>query len=186
NLLTPFTHPCIADVKIGTRLYGDEADEDKRKRMEEQARTTTSFDTGMRICGMKIHDPLTGEDLVHDKTFGRSLTPTTLHLGFLEFFQIPSTKQLIPRTTITQIRDRITRLCDILKTHECRLYASSVLLIYEGGVDSTRVDVRLIDFAHAQLEDGAGVDEGAIFGLNNMIGILDGLVDEREGTKGLN
>ena len=56
NLLKNYSKPSIIDIKIGTRLWSEDASADKRARMEEQARVTTSFETGLRICGMKVCD----------------------------------------------------------------------------------------------------------------------------------
>ncbi|KAJ3197263.1 hypothetical protein HK101_005035 [Irineochytrium annulatum] len=53
DLLRGFMYPCVIDVKIGSRLYGDDADEAKKARMEHQSRTTTSGSNAIRICGMK-------------------------------------------------------------------------------------------------------------------------------------
>ncbi|KAJ3244772.1 hypothetical protein HK104_008009, partial [Borealophlyctis nickersoniae] len=105
NLLAGFTSPSVADVKIGTRLYGSEATDAKRARMEEQARITTSGECGLRICGMKIHDPLTNTITTHTKPYGRSLTPSTLPSGFRTFFTVPSTNTLVNPRVISAIRD---------------------------------------------------------------------------------
>lgn len=54
NILIDMNRPCLLDVKLGTILYDAEASEEKRKKMERQAGTTTSGSTGVRICGMKV------------------------------------------------------------------------------------------------------------------------------------
>jgi hypothetical protein len=54
NVLHEFTQPCVMDVKVGTRVHGEDASPEKAARMEEQARITTSLKTGLRICGMKV------------------------------------------------------------------------------------------------------------------------------------
>ena len=60
-----------------------------------------------------------------------------------------------------------------------RMYSSSILIVYEGGLDSQDVDgdakcdVRMIDFAHSSWrEDEEGPDEGYLFGLSTVIDIL--------------
>jgi hypothetical protein len=42
------------DVKIGRRLYDDDATIEKRQKMEQQTLMTTSGSVGLRICGLKV------------------------------------------------------------------------------------------------------------------------------------
>jgi inositol-polyphosphate multikinase len=46
--------PNILDIKLGTRLYDDEASEEKRARMIKKAEETTSFETGVRLTGFQV------------------------------------------------------------------------------------------------------------------------------------
>ena len=69
---------------------------------------------------------------------------------------------------ITEIRDWFA------KQTTYKLFATSILLIYEGsqapGVDSTLVDVRLVDFAHAYFSfevDDLGAN--CLYGANRVI-----------------
>jgi 1D-myo-inositol-tetrakisphosphate 5-kinase/inositol-polyphosphate multikinase len=55
NLAHPFLRPNILDAKLGTVLYDDvDASPEKRKRMIETARKTTSFETGLRLTGFQV------------------------------------------------------------------------------------------------------------------------------------
>lgn len=55
---------------------------------------------------------------------------------------------------------------------------------YEGDSDDDEVDeappyvVKLIDFAHAKLVPGQGPDEGVLFGLDTVISLLLGRIEE--------
>ena len=44
----------MLDVKIGTVLYAEDATPEKKKRMEEQAKTTTTWETGIRLTGCQV------------------------------------------------------------------------------------------------------------------------------------
>jgi len=55
NLLREYKYPSIIDIKLGTQLYGNDADDQKKKKMMKQAEITTSGKTGLRICGMKVN-----------------------------------------------------------------------------------------------------------------------------------
>ena len=54
-----------------------------------------------------------------------------------------------------------------------KLFASSILLIYEGyqgpGVDGSRVDVRLVDFAHTTLATEAECDPNCLFAAEQVL-----------------
>jgi len=54
DLTKSFRKPCIMDVKIGTRAYGDEATEAKMLSQTWKANNTTSSSVGLRICGIQV------------------------------------------------------------------------------------------------------------------------------------
>lgn len=55
NLAYAYTHPNIMDVKLGTVLYAPDATDEKRRRMERQARETTTYETGIRLTGCQVN-----------------------------------------------------------------------------------------------------------------------------------
>lgn len=46
--------PCIMDMKIGRRLYDDDATPEKTERMIKKSATSTSGSVGFRISGMRV------------------------------------------------------------------------------------------------------------------------------------
>jgi hypothetical protein len=54
DLSHPYTHPCILDIKLGTKLYDRDASEAKKLRMEKKAKECSSWDTGMRMTGFQV------------------------------------------------------------------------------------------------------------------------------------
>jgi 1D-myo-inositol-tetrakisphosphate 5-kinase/inositol-polyphosphate multikinase len=46
--------PNILDIKLGTKLYDDDASEEKKARMIQAAAATTSFTTGVRLTGFQV------------------------------------------------------------------------------------------------------------------------------------
>jgi 1D-myo-inositol-tetrakisphosphate 5-kinase/inositol-polyphosphate multikinase len=54
NLSHKFSKPNILDIKLGTVLYDDAANEDKVQRMLKTARETTSLETGVRLTGFQV------------------------------------------------------------------------------------------------------------------------------------
>jgi len=71
NLSFGFLKPNILDVKLGTVLYDDTAPPDKVARMEQAARNTTSFETGVRLTGFQV-SPLFCSILIRNATRTRS------------------------------------------------------------------------------------------------------------------
>jgi 1D-myo-inositol-tetrakisphosphate 5-kinase/inositol-polyphosphate multikinase len=47
--------PCILDMKIGRRLYDDDATPEKTDRMKLKSENSTSGSVGFRISGMRVH-----------------------------------------------------------------------------------------------------------------------------------
>lgn len=58
NLLLPFKNPNVMDLKFGTRLYDEGVTEAKKERMIYNATSTTSFKTGLKICGVHVNNSL--------------------------------------------------------------------------------------------------------------------------------
>ncbi|KAJ1561401.1 hypothetical protein HK405_004025 [Cladochytrium tenue] len=122
----------VMDVKLGTRLYGVDASPEKRARMEEQARCTTSGETGLRICGMRIYDPATGSHEHLDRLYGRGLTAATLGTGISSFFARERTRSPAAAACLAAAaRAKVEALRDALQVFpSCRLYGASVLLAF--------------------------------------------------------
>ena len=67
-----------------------------------------------------------------------------------------------------------------------RFFTSSLLVIYDGLDDqSTEIDVRVIDFAHATYRNMSGEttvytgpDDGFVFGLKSLIELIEELSKE--------
>ena len=57
NITAGFTHPNIMDVKLGARLWADDAPVLKRRKLDDVSKETTSGTLGFRIAGMKIWIP---------------------------------------------------------------------------------------------------------------------------------
>lgn len=189
NLTSKFKFPCVLDVKVGTRLYDDNADAKKRERCNAKAASTTTMALGVRICGMQVYNPKSGKYLCQDKYHGRSLTPKTISEALRQYFELNSGNPLVSsrsRDIIFGFVERIQKLQQVVTNQKgMRFYSSSLLLMYDGDPsnDSPNIDIRMIDFAHttfssknSPLTENERPDEGYLFGLKNLETRLSALV----------
>lgn len=141
NVTYGFVQPNILDVKLGRRLWADDAPLAKRQRLERVADETTSSSMGFRIAGMKTwqgpnpapqYDAQRGY-LKHDKAYGRSFTSETVHQGFREYFRLDrSTAPNRTRKIIKRFISDLRGLIEVLEAEESRMYSASLLFVYEG------------------------------------------------------
>lgn len=161
----------VLDVKLGARLWADDAPQAKRERMEDEANSTTSKALGIRIAGMRIYagedsaqpqetdvenrlidqepsgqaDPNKGGYRIYDKLYGRSLTVDTVHKGFEKFFRIAPGKA--PDEDIKKVLRGFLADLDglrgVMESEECRIYSSSLLFVYEGDREALQEALKL-------------------------------------------
>ncbi|GAN03778.1 inositol hexaphosphate kinase 3 [Mucor ambiguus] len=158
NLLHGFTRPCILDLKMGSLLYDSEATDEKRMRMTRQSISTTSSSLGLRICGMKVYDPINKRYATYEKIYGKSRTadntveailaylfPTSSYGTQTEDYRTYVDDNTSTSTTREKILTKYSRwviecFIDTLKEIQeslidhpnLRLIGSSILFMYEG------------------------------------------------------
>ena len=68
-----------------------------------------------------------------------------------------------------------------------KLFATSILLIYEGsqapGVDTSKVDVRLVDFAHTTLATEEECDPNCLCGVENILDHFKQILCQRHSSQ---
>lgn len=54
NLCAHFVKPSIVDFKLGKQLWDQDASPEKRQRMDQASRSTTSGSTGLRLTACQV------------------------------------------------------------------------------------------------------------------------------------
>jgi inositol-polyphosphate multikinase len=158
NVAAAFTHPNILDVKLGARLWADDAPASKRRKLDEVSKETTSGSMGLRIVGMKMwidkeqqpgatrtagqdaHIEIKGGYKVYNRHYGRALTAATVKDGFAEYLGGVTVdragKKQLKRIRGKLIASRMIRELEnmqyVLEHEESRMYSASILMVYEG------------------------------------------------------
>jgi len=177
NLLLPFKNPTIMDLKLGTRLYDDNANEEKKQRMILNAASTTSLKTGLKICGLHITNKSDKTVKKFDKKYGRALKEGNLANGILRFllnftedgyknctvnsfeedmdqnlFNLRPSKYTLG--FIQEVLNQTYQLKEAITESPVRIYGCSICLIYET-ID-VKKEMEKYEKANKEAEEEAG------------------------------
>lgn len=143
NVAAGYKKPNILDVKLGARLWADDAPVAKRAKLDNVAAETTSKPLGLRIAGMRIYQGLPDDKeggitsdgyRFHDRCYGRGFTVETISHGFEDYFLLGrEVKAKSPiRKVIKRFVDDLKGLESAIENEESRMYSASLLFVYEG------------------------------------------------------
>ncbi|VDM02666.1 unnamed protein product [Schistocephalus solidus] len=186
DILKDMEHPSACDIKVGRISYlpGDS----EEKISTEKAKYVWREKLGFFITGMNVYDPESKSNAFYDISYGRSLEPSNIfEKGICVFLgRDPRRRSLLAHAFLPHLSQLAAWFESQTQYHFC---ASSFLLAYDclSGDDdavagssststscshtpsSTRVHVRLIDFARWRRVDDGQHDTNFLYGLYRLI-----------------
>lgn len=151
NIAASFRKPNILDVKLGARLWDDNAPPVKRAKLDKVSEETTSRPLGYRIAGMRTWQGSAINDnasnglsadgyKLYDKFYGRQFSADTVRQGFEDFFLLErgAVGKGPLRRVINRFLEDLEGLKIVLEREESRMYSSSLLFVYEGDKDALK------------------------------------------------
>jgi 1D-myo-inositol-tetrakisphosphate 5-kinase/inositol-polyphosphate multikinase len=171
NIACGFRRPNVLDVKLGARLWDDDAPLEKRKKLDAVSKETTSSSLGYRIAGMKVWTGHNGETDEGDRTdpyatkyegaegekgeviekdgyrrfdkwYGRSFNEGNVKQGFETFLAGAKAGKIDRSKMVAQrLAEELKKLQRVLESEESRMYSASVLVVYEGDVEAMELAI---------------------------------------------
>ncbi|PKY03657.1 arginine metabolism regulation protein iii [Aspergillus campestris IBT 28561] len=162
NVASGFKRPNVIDVKLGARLWAEDAPLSKREKLDAVSKETTSGSLGFRIAGMKVWTGENGEndegaktdpyatkyegkegkkgEVVekdgfrrYDKWYGRSLNDSNVKEGFATFLAGAKAGSTDrSKLLAARLAEDLKRLQRAIESEESRMYSASILVVYEG------------------------------------------------------
>lgn len=121
NITSHYAHPCILDLKMGTRQHGDDASADKRRKQMAKCAASTSASLGVRLCGMQVYDTSRNSYIKKDKYWGRELNEEGFKNALCRFF---NNGYGLRMNVIPKVIAKLDELRRVIERHNCYRFYS--------------------------------------------------------------
>ncbi|TVY62331.1 Inositol polyphosphate multikinase [Lachnellula suecica] len=167
NAAHGYVKPNILDVKLGVRLWADDAHPDKKTRFNKVTEETTHKDLGFRIAGMRVwqgHNAV-GKDIdaegykIFDKNYGRfSVQTANVNEAFRKFIFSESAgiDEELGKLVAQAFHTDVCRIQKVLEGQESRMFSASLLFVFEGDGVALRSAMEEASRSPATLQNGHG------------------------------
>lgn len=143
-----FKQANILDVKLGVRLWADDAPPEKKRRFDKISQETTHDKLGFRIAGMRVYrGSVDAAELdeegykIYDKDYGRFFVKADNVAAELRHFIFNKAAGIdgeLGEAVCAAFASDLARVRDVISRHESRIYSSSLLFIFEGDGEALR------------------------------------------------
>lgn len=165
NAAHGFVKPNILDVKLGVRLWADDATQEKKTRFDKLSDETTHKDLGFRVAGMRVYqgpnavgsDIDTGGHKIYDRDYGRvSIHKDNAEEAFRDYIFTKSAgiDEELGRLVAQAFLADVSRIQEILEAQESRMFSSSLLFVFEGDGAALRSAMEEASKPSAPLTNG--------------------------------
>mmetsp|Transcript_10517 Transcript_10517/g.19778 ORF Transcript_10517/g.19778 Transcript_10517/m.19778 type:complete len:298 (+) Transcript_10517:392-1285(+) len=178
-----YEEPCIIDIKIGYQTWYPSATDSHIEKCKLKDSATTSSELGFKICGMQVYNCESDSYWRTTKEWCKKLDVNSVKEALVQFLSHPSGNVTIkdicfgPAGLIPKI-ESLVQWCE--KQRHFHFYSASILICYEGNAtcpDELKVELKLIDFAHALLANG-NKDDNFISGLSSFRVVLEDIASK--------
>ncbi|KZZ95357.1 Inositol polyphosphate kinase [Moelleriella libera RCEF 2490] len=148
NLTHGYKRPNVLDIKLGVRLWADDATQEKKERFDKITAETTHGSLGFRIAGMRVwrgsDNPAELDEegyKTYDKDYGRKFVNADNISDAIQKFvfnEPAGIDEEMGKAICKAIRESMSFIRERISRHEVRMYSSSFLIVYEGDGEAIR------------------------------------------------
>ena len=170
NAAYGYRRPNIMDVKLGVRLWADDAPLEKKQRFDKISAETTHGELGFRIAGMRVYRGCEGDEQPdeegykkYSKDFGRvhvnagNVVDVFKKFVFNEHAKID---EELGKAVANAFLEDLKRVQQILENEESRMFSASLLFVFEGDGDALRAAIDETSASATMSQEGKDEDSG--------------------------
>ncbi|KAG5509370.1 hypothetical protein JKF63_06680 [Porcisia hertigi] len=137
-----FRHPCVMDIKMGSRQYGLHPAAEKKRSKVLKANLSTSARYGIRLAGYRRWDPEEKQYRFRSKLQCRFLTLEEVKSEMSDFLHHSREIEHVFRRQLQRLRVAFSQQTVF------RFYTSSLLFVYDAEDPLRTARVTMVDFAY--------------------------------------